>query len=109
MLLHVHNSGQARLDSPPSPVIRDLSHLYHYYLHGAEGNRGSGSQRPAQASQRPGAVEAAAQEVKPEIVVQCLAGGRLLWRTKLAEVADDPESQYLKVCPLLLAPVLAPL
>ena len=90
-------------------MIRDLSHLYHYYLHGAEGNRGSSSsQRPGQASQRPGAGDSAAQEAKPEIVVQCLAGGRLLWRTDLAEVADDPESQYLMARPPPTKPVLAP-
>ena len=76
---------------------RDLSHLYHYYLHGAEGNRRSksGSQEPADAA------AAAAQEARPEIVVQRLENGRVTWRADLARVADDPESLYLQVWPLL--------
>ena len=33
--------------------------------------------------------------------MQCLENGRLAWRINLAQVADDPESLYLRVCALL--------
>ena len=75
-------------------TCRDLSHLYHYYLHGPTGNRsgGSGSDGvPASQAARGGAPPL------PEIVLQCLAGGRPAWRVNLAEVADDLESQCLQV------------
>lgn len=82
----------------PAPG-RDLSHLYHYYLHGPAGNRGgsTGSDGvPASQPARKGSGVAGAPPL-PEIVLTCLAGGRPAWRVNLAEVADDLESQCLQV------------
>lgn len=73
---------------------RDLSHLYHYYLHGPAGNRGGGSGPGDGAASQPARK---GNNPLPEIVLQCLAGGRPAWRVNLAEVADDLESQCLQV------------
>jgi hypothetical protein len=66
-------------------VCRELAHLYHYSLHGPQGNV-PGSQ-PARVLP--------SGEAAPEVVVEYLAGARLLWRRNLAEVGDDMETMYL--------------
>ena len=66
---------------------RDLAHLYHYYLHGEQGNRSAGAAAGSQGRQQAG----------PAITLQSIADGRLQWSQNLAEVEDDLESSYLKV------------
>eukprot|EP00775_Hariotina_reticulata_P002831 gene2831-3124_t len=66
-------------------ILRDLAHLYHYYLHGAQGNTFTKSR----ASQLPNG------ERIPDIVVERLVGTGVAWRKLLVEVDDDLESCYL--------------
>lgn len=65
---------------------RDLSHLYHYYLHGPQGSRSHGQ---TGSQPRDGTL--------PEITVEGVIGGRAAWSVNLADVTDDLESQYLQV------------
>ncbi len=65
---------------------RDLSHLYHYYLHGPQGSRSPGQ---TGSQPRDGSL--------PEIIIQSINGGRTAWKFNLADVTDDLESQYLQV------------
>lgn len=74
---------------------RDLAHLYHYYLHGEQGNRqpgSNGSQAAAAHSSSQGQAQGG-----PTITLQCITDGRLQWDRNLAQVEDDLESCYLKV------------
>lgn len=72
-------------------VCRELAHLYHYYLHGPQGNLPSTSSGPRRAA---GLLPSG--EPAPEVVVEFTCGSRLLWRRSLAEVEDDMESMYLR-------------
>ena len=77
---------------------RDLAHLYHYYLHGEQGNRqpgGDGSQATAARSSS----SQGQPQGGPTITLQCISEGRLQWDRNLAQVEDDLESCYLKVGP----------
>lgn len=67
-------------------LCRDLSHLYHYYLHGPQGSRG----------QRQGG-NPGRDDPLPEITIRCITGGRTAWTVNLADITDDMESQYLQV------------
>ncbi|KAK9820414.1 hypothetical protein WJX72_010046 [[Myrmecia] bisecta] len=63
-------------------VCRDLAHIYHYYLHGQQGNRGA-----AQAAEGQGGL--------PDISVQYIADNQPVWQCQLVAV-EDMETQYLK-------------
>jgi hypothetical protein len=71
-------------------VCRELAHLYHYYLHGPQGNVGSSSSAARAAGMLPSG------EPAPEVAVEFMSGSRLLWRRSLCEVEDDMESTYLR-------------
>ena len=77
-------------------LCRDLSHLYHYYLHGPQGSRGH---RQAGSPARDGPL--------PEITIQCITGSRTAWTVNLADITDDMESQYLQVTPSLANATIA--
>ena len=62
---------------------RSLAHLYHYYLHGEQGNV-------------PEADRGRHQDL-PQIQLQCVVGKAPLWRCRLSEVKNDLESLYLHV------------
>lgn len=79
-------------DAGMQQVCRDLSHLYHYYLHGPKGNRGSASGGGGGGSSSP-----ARDGSQPEIVIRCISGSRTAWTVNLADITDDVESQYLQV------------
>ncbi|KAF8056436.1 SMCHD1 [Scenedesmus sp. PABB004] len=66
-------------------VLRDLAHLYHYYLHAAGGNAFTTSH----ASQLPNG------ERVPDIRVERWQGSAGVWARSLVEVDDDLESRYL--------------
>ena len=74
---------------------RDLAHLYHYYLHGEQGNRQSGSDGSQATSAR--SSSQGRPQGGPTITLQCITEGRLQWARNLAQVEDDLESCYLKV------------
>lgn len=65
--------------------VRSLAHLYHYYLHGEQGNT-PGSER---------------NQDLPSIQLECLAGKAPFWQCSLSEVDNDLESLYLRVSPAL--------
>lgn len=70
---------------------RSLAHLYHYYLHGEQGNISN----PAQTMRHDA----------PQLSFECISGRNTIWDCNLAEVNDDLESLYLRVtlkCPILL-------
>ncbi len=79
--------GQIADEAGMQQLCRDLSHLYHYYLHGPQGSRGGG--RAAGSPGRDGPL--------PEITIQCISGSRTVWSVNLADITDDMESQYLQV------------
>lgn len=62
---------------------RSMAHLYHYYLHGEQGNLAGASQH--------------SREETPKIVVECIAGTSQLWSCALSDVGDDLETLYLQV------------
>ena len=64
------------------PLARSLAHLYHYYLHGEQGNRGGREKSPGDA---------------PSISLECSIGSQHTWQCDLASVSDDLESLYLQV------------
>lgn len=69
--------------------VRDLAHLYHYYLHGERGSRApAASPRAADAPPTPRSL--------PAISVRYVANGRELWGVDLADVKDDMESRFLQ-------------
>ncbi|GBF97420.1 hypothetical protein Rsub_09586 [Raphidocelis subcapitata] len=91
-------------------VLRDLAHLYHYYIHGPGGNAcitPEAREQQRQAYQLPGG------EALPDIVVELLGDGcgapcavgapldgalaqGVRWRSRLADVDDDLETRYLR-------------
>ncbi len=73
-------------------VCRELAHLYHYYLHGPQGNVPASS---SSGTRRAGGLLPSG-EPAPEVVVEFTCGSRLLWRRSLCEVEDDMESMYLR-------------
>ena len=64
-------------------LCRSLSHLYHYYLHGEQGNcnaPGQGHRADA-----------------PQVIFECICSRNTIWTCDLADVNDDLESLYLQV------------
>ncbi|KAI8466921.1 MAG: hypothetical protein J3K34DRAFT_524164 [Monoraphidium minutum] len=100
-------------------VLRDLAHLYHYYIHGPKGNAFI---TPAAREQQRCEHNLPGGEALPDIVVElltdgcaapCVCGGGggaaaaasgdsgaasqgVVWRRRLADVDDDMESRYLR-------------
>ncbi|KAK9800826.1 hypothetical protein WJX73_002958 [Symbiochloris irregularis] len=97
---------QVAEDAQGQKLCRALAHLYHYYLHGEDGgkNGGEGGSQQAPSQGHKGAKDKAAQAKnqansnqqhgQPRIVMECMVGTQLLWRTDLAEVTDDLKSRY---------------
>ena len=89
----------ARPLSPPPPrrttsrslhvCAQELAHLYHYYLHGEQGNR-EGSGGGAREGRLPNG------EAFPDIVLQYQVDASTVWRKRLAEVEDDLETRLLR-------------
>lgn len=93
-------------------VCRDLAHLYHYYLHGHQGNRlasqisekpidnqtskrrKSNDDGPPERMLKPEALPSG--QKLPDIVIEHIVEGQPAWYAHLVDVDDDPESLYLR-------------
>ena len=80
-----------------------LAHLYHYYLHGSEGNRRSAAgtgERAVGAEEPTVAADPGSSFTMPRIVVQHLrctpTGIMSVWSNNLRDVDTDLETQYLR-------------
>lgn len=67
-------------------ACRDLSHLYHYYLHPDDGKKADQTDNSPEPKFK-----------TPKILIRCMSGSRLAWEVNLAEIADDMESRYQQV------------
>ena len=54
---------------PPLTLLQELAHLYHYYLHGEQGNRAAGGSKAVREGRLPNG------EPFPDIVLQYQVGG----------------------------------
>eukprot|EP00887_Chlorella_sp_A99_P005757 scaffold1.g5757.t1 len=78
-------------DEKGAVICQELAHLYHYYLHGEQGNRDGGG---AAAAAREGRLPNG--EAFPDIAVQLCVDTRVVWSKRLAEVDDDMETKLLR-------------
>ncbi|PRW58303.1 Structural maintenance of chromosomes flexible hinge domain-containing 1 [Chlorella sorokiniana] len=67
-------------------VCQELAHLYHYYLHGEQGNRDGGGKKERLPNGEP----------FPEILLRYQVDSRTVWQRRLAEVDDDMETRLLR-------------
>lgn len=70
-------------------ICRELAHVYHYYLHGEDGNRVR-EEGVAAPTVLPNG------EPLPNIVLRHAVDSRVLWERKLTEVDDDLETRMLR-------------
>lgn len=89
-------------------VCRDLAHLYHYYLHGHQGNRltsqiseeanekHTSKRRKSDDTGQPERMPKPSGQKLPDIVIEHIVEGQPKWYAHLADVDDDPESLYLR-------------
>lgn len=77
-------------DEEGTRTCQELAHLYHYYLHGEQGNRAGGG-----SAAREGRLPSG--EPFPDITVQYQVDQSVVWSKRLAEVDDDMETKLLRV------------
>ena len=83
-------------------VCRDLAHLYHYYLHGEQGNRLVSQEAvqkqgsPPETEKMRKAVTLSSGQQVPDIIIEHIVEGQPAWFANLADVDDDPESLHLR-------------
>ncbi|KAL4443930.1 hypothetical protein ABPG75_011667 [Micractinium tetrahymenae] len=77
-------------DEAGSHICQELAHLYHYYLHGEQGNRAAGGSAAMREGRLPNG------EPFPDIVLRYQVDSRVVWEQRLAEVEDDMETKLLR-------------
>jgi hypothetical protein len=77
-------------DQGGAKICTELAHLYHYYIHGQDGNRGFNGQEGDQSSSDAGG------RILLNIVVQYQKDNRLVWEKSLRDVDDDFETTLLR-------------